>query len=264
MRLPLIITAALALSPLAGCKRKRVAVDRAPELPYPSCDGGDAGEGRLLASGHLRAGPLSVERNVVERFELRVRDCLRVMTVRQEWPLNTSDLEVVYDASLRPLRAWKRMALPGASTPPDIRRYELRAPEVYVTRRGPDGALTHERLRGGRPTVVLGPGRGLVTAWLQRARLPVGGRVRELALDARDLMESVRPVTLRREPDMVHPDYHRRVRVYTLYGRESVFADDDDVVIGDLAGMRPDALLRGFPAPPPVPSAGPLDTRSTP
>ncbi|MEZ4407305.1 MAG: hypothetical protein R3A52_12620 [Polyangiales bacterium] len=124
MRLSFIVLSlGFALAPLAGCKRKHVSVDRAPELPYPSCDGA-LGEGEVLARGHLRAGPLSVERNVVERFELRARDCLRVMTVRQEWPLNTSDLEVVYDAELRPLRAWKRMALPGASTPPDIRRYE--------------------------------------------------------------------------------------------------------------------------------------------
>ncbi len=31
----------------------------------------------------------------------------------------------------------------------------------------------------------------------------------------------------------------RTVRVYTFFGKETVFADDNDVVIGDLAGMRP-------------------------
>lgn len=156
------------------------------------------------------------------------------------------------------------MVLPGAHQRPDIRLYELRTPEVFITRRDPDGALTHERLRGGRPTVVLGPGRGLITAWLQRLRLPVGGRARELALDVRGLIETITPVALRRERDIVHPDFHRSVRVYTLYGRETVFADDNDVVIGDMAGLRPDTLLGHFPRPQAIPSVGPIDPRNTP
>jgi len=203
---------------------------------------------------------------VTERFDFVHRDCLRVLTVRQEWPLNISEVEVVYDAHLLPLRAWKRMSLPGAPDPAaveDIRAYELRTPEVGITRRSGRSPVRYERLRGGRPTVVLGPGRGLLTAWIQRAQLPVGGRSRELALDMRASLEVVRPVTLRREPDMIPPAFGRRVRVYTYYGRESVFADDNNVVVGDLAGMLPDALAQ-TPPPPVLSTPTPPDPVHTP
>ncbi len=235
-------------------------------MPYPGCGGAVLPEGEVLARGALRAGPNSVERLLSERFELRRRDCLHVLTAHQEWPLNVADIEVVFDGAMVPLRAWKRMALPGArprDPSPDIRRYELRGPEVVISRRVGTGPRTHEILRGGRPTAVLGPGRGLLTAWLRRARLSVGERTRELALDFRESIEVIRPVALRREADLFEPSYGRTVRVYTVYGRESVFADDDDVVIGDLAGLRPDALLRSA-RPPPLPLLGPPDPIGTP
>ncbi len=219
----------------------------------------------MIASGHLRSGPFSVEQLVDERFTLRRRDCVRTLTVRQEWPLNASDVEVVYDSDGVPLRAWKRMTLPGvraADGNADIRRYEMRTPEVTLTRRV-GGVRTYEVLRGARPTVVLGPGRGLLTAWIQRARLGVGGRIREVALDIREPLETVRPVTLRREADQYVSEYGRRLQVYTVYGRESVFTDDDGVVVGDVAGMRADAVLRS-PPPPPLPHYGAPDPVGTP
>lgn len=257
---------ALLAALLAGaCRRKHVPVGSVPQLRYPDCGRGPLPEGELLAEGHLRSGPFSVEQLITERFALRRRDCLHTVTVRQEWPLNVADLEVVYDSSWLPLRAWKRMTLPGvrrADGMADIRRYELRTPSITITRLH-YGVRSYEVLRGERPTVVLGPGRGLLTAWIRRAHLAVGGRVREVALDIREPIEAVRQVTLRREPDQRVAEYGRALRVYTVYGRESVFADERDVVVGDLAGLRQDAVLR-TPAPPALPRYGAPDPVHTP
>lgn len=250
----------------AGCRRKHVPVTSAVELTYPDCGRGPLPAGDVLASGHLRAGPTSLEPDVVERFEVRQRDCLYTFTTRQEWRLNLDDVEVVYDNELRPLRAWKRMTLPGsprADGNADIRRYELRTAEVVLTKRTPDGARTHEIIRGGRPSVVLGPGRGNLTMWIRRANLAVGAKVRELALDIREPIETLRSVTLRRDPDLFQPALGRTVRVYTVYGRESVFTDENNVVIGDLAGLRPASLVT-TPAPPAMPMFGTPDPVRTP
>jgi hypothetical protein len=53
------------------------------------------------------------------------------------------------------------------------------------------------------------------------------------------------------------------VRVYTIYGRESVFADESDAVLGDLAGLRPHEFA-GTPEPPPMPMYGTPDPVHTP
>ena len=128
---------------------------------------------------------------------------------------------------------------------------------MVITRRSAGEARSFELLRGARPTVVIGPGRGLLSVWIRRANLGVGERVRENALDMRELVERLRPVTLRREPDMTPAGVTRPVRGYTVYGRETVFTDERGVVLGDLGGMRPAALLRHLPpvVPLPVPSA---------
>lgn len=248
----------------AGCRRKHVPVARATELPYPACPAGPLPVGETLAEGSLRAAPNALEPDVTERFTLVRRDCLTVFTTRQDWHMNVSEVEVVFDARGVPLRAWKRMTIPGARDgAADIRRYELRTPEVVITRTAPDHPRGFELLRGGTPSAVIGPGRGLLTVWIQRAHLAVGQRVRETVLDMRELVEKIRPVTLRREPDMVHPDFGRRVRVYTVYGRETVFTDDNDVVIGDLGGLRPADRVPG-PAPAPLPVPDPADPVHTP
>ena len=176
-----------------ACKRRHVPVAAEPELGYPAC--GDAGEERtddaaVVARGHLRAGPLSQEKNVVERFELRRTTCGFMLRSRQEWPLAISDVEVHYDAGLTPLWVWKRMTIAGsrrADGDADTRRYELRTGDVFIKRRDAKGELTLEKLlAGGRVTApqgaqvgaVVGPGRGVITAWLKRERLAVGQKVR--------------------------------------------------------------------------------------
>ena len=261
---------------LSGCSRKHVPVDLVPELGYPAC--GDAGAdepGVLVAFGHLRSGPLSAEQNVAERFDLRRTSCGFTLRSRQEWPLSISDVEVRYDASLSPVWAWKRMTLAGsrrADGDAEVRRYELRTGEVFIKRRDARGQTSLERLlAGGRTTspagarvgVVIAPGRGGLTAWLRRARLPVGGRTQDLVLDFRAPVESLEVGALERQPDQVEPDYGRAVRVYTFFGREAVFADDQDTVIGDLAGMRPSDRLAS-PEPPAMPTFGGPDPVHTP
>ena len=53
-----------------------------------------------------------------------------------------------------------------------------------------------------------------------------------------------------------------RVRVYTVYGREPVFTDENDVVVGDLMGLRLASAVPGeipdpMPDPDPDPSVSP-------
>jgi len=271
------VALALALAlPVAGCKRRHVPVDASPELGYPACeDIGGRDAGTVVAQGHLRAGPLSQEKNVAESFELQRTACGYLLRSRQEWPLAISDVEVFYDAGLTPLWAWKRMTIAGsrrADGNADIRRYELRTGEVFIKRRDAEGRVTQEKLLpGGRMAApveahvgaVVGPGRGLITAWLKRAKLPVGGKVHELVLDFREMVEMLEIASLERNPDQFEPSLGRTVRVYTFFGRETVFADQDDVVIADLAGMRPSDSL-STPEPEPLPMYGAPDPRNTP
>lgn len=255
-----------------ACKRKHVAVEGAPELPYPACD---AGGEQVVAKGRLRAGPLSNEKNVVESFELRRTSCGYTFTSRQEWPLDISDVEVHYDSSLAPIWAWKRMTIAGAQRADgnaDIRRYEMRTGDVFILRRAPDGVTTSEKLlpggrigvpQGARVGAVVGPGRGVITAWLKRAKLPVHATTHDLVIDFREMIEKLEIARLERSEDQFEPSLGRKVRVYTFYGRETVFADEDDVVIGDLAGMRPSASLP-TPEPEPLPTYGGADPVHTP
>ncbi len=254
---------------VSGCRRKHVPVESIPELGYPVCadEGALDASTTLVAAGHIRSGPTSREQNVVERFELRKTSCGYTLRARQEWPLTISDLEVRYDADLAPRWAWKRMTLPGtarADGNADIRSYELRTGDVFIKRRDSHGQTTMEQLLpGGRMTVpsgarvgaVVGPGRGVMTAWIKRAKLSVGERSTELVLDFREMLESLEVAVLVRNPDQFEPAFNRMVRVYTFYGRETVFADDNDVVIGDLAGMRPSDSLT-TPEPDPLPDYG--------
>ena len=271
-----VAAAAMAAALLAGgCRRKHVPVDAVPELGYPSCAASDAGAGVVVARGRIRSGPYSNDKNVVEAFELARTPCGYAFSSRQEWPLDISDVRVVFDENLVPVWAWKRMTIAGSRRPDgnaDIRRYELRTGDVFIKRRDANGERTLEKLLpGGRGSpapgqrvgAVIGPGRGLVTAWLMRAHLPVGGKARELVLDFRGLLETLEMATLERMEDRFEPSLGHTVRVYTFYGRETVFADDHDVVVGDLAGMRPSASL-STPEPEPLPEYGGADPVNTP
>jgi hypothetical protein len=261
---------------LGGCKRKHVPVDAVPELGYPSCtDAGAEGPGAVVARGHIRSGPVSNDQDVVERFELLRTACGYTFRNRQEWPASTTDVEVRYDANLTPLWAWKRMTLAASPRPdgdPDVRRYDLRTGEVFIKRRDAQGAITLEHLLpGGRMTVpvgarvgaVIAPGRGIITVWLKRAKLRVGGKTDDLVLDFRAPIESLEIASLERNEDRFEPSLGKKVRVYTFFGQETVFADDDDVVIGDLAGMRPSDSL-STPEPAPLPTFGGADPVHTP
>ena len=264
------------IAALCGCRRKHVPVEAVPELGYPSCsDGGTADPGAVVAAGHIRSGPISNDKNVVERFELRRTSCGYTFLTRQEWPADISDVEVHYDANLTPLWAWKRMTLAASPRPDgnaDIRRYELRTGEVFIKRRDSEGSIALEHLLpGGRMTVpvgarvgaLIGPGRGILTVWLKRAKLKVGDRTDELVLDFRGMLESLEIASLARDRDRFEPSLGKTVRVYTFYGQETVFTDDDNVVIGDLAGMRPSDSM-STPEPAPLPTFGGADPVHTP
>jgi hypothetical protein len=251
-----VAAALLVVLALPACKHKHLPVDTVPELGYPACGDGGQDDGVEVARGRLRAGPASHEQNVVEQFSLRRTPCGYTFRSRQEWPLDISDVEIRYDDTLTPIWAWKRMTLAGskrADGDADIRRYELRTGDVFIKRRrDATGEVALERLLpGGRMKVpvgarvgaVLAPGRGAVTAWIRRSKLSVGGKVYDLVLDARPMVEKLELGSLERNPDEFEPSLGRSVRVYTFFGQESVFADDDDVVIGDLAGMRPSSVL---------------------
>ena len=247
-----------------------------PELPYPACGEGGADEaGTVVAKGHLRSGPLSTEKNVVEHFELRRTSCGYTFTSRQEWPLAIADVEARFDARLTPIWAWKRMTIAGskrADGNADTRRYEMRTGDVFIKHRDANGELTMQKLLpGGRAPIpegaklgaLVGPGRGIITAWSMREKLPVGAKSHELVLDFRDMLESLEEGALERQPDLFEPSLGRKVRAYTFFGKETVFADENDVVIGDLAGMRPSDTLT-TPEPEPLPMYGAPDPRNTP
>jgi hypothetical protein len=260
--------ALLLLLLLCGCdkfRRKHLPVDSVPDRGYPTCNGAVPPAGEVVGEGYLRSGPTHPDRTIVERFSVRRRECMWSAVIRQEWPLATADVEVLYDSALRPLRIWKRMSLPAAKHPEsefDIRRYDLRVEPVEAKRQHPDGKVDYELIKGGRPQAVIGPGRGLISMWIRKAHLAPGEKLREVIIDVRGELEMIEPVTLLREPDMVHPELGP-VRAYTFYGRETVFTDQNDIVIGDLAGLRPDARL-STPAPPAIPLFAPLDPVHTP
>lgn len=264
-----LLLACVMLIACAGCKkfkRAHLPVERVVERAYPSCPGApDAGKGVLLGQGHLRSGPTHPDPSVVERFEIRQRACLTVATVRQEWPLGTADVEVLYDGAGVPLRIWKRMTLPGIPDPmarADIRRYELRDDPVTIKRRLESGRVDFEQLLGGKPRVVIGPGRGLLSVWIRRAKLKEGEKTRELGIDIRAL-EKIEPITLQRERDIDDPALGGHLQVYTFFGRETVFTDAQGFVVGDLMGLRAHHLLESQP-PPPIPLFAPLDPIHTP
>jgi hypothetical protein len=267
----------LALSlPLAGCKRKHVPVTTEPELGYPACsDGGLDDPGTPVAEGHIRSGPNSNDQNVNERFALRRTACGYTFRSRQEWPLDITDVEVRYDANLTPFWAWKRMTMassPRSDGNAEFRRYELRTGDVFIKKRDAMQAVTLEQLlpggrmkapEGVRVGAVIGPGRGVLTVWIKRARLRQGEKTDELVLDFRNMVEALEIASLEREPDQYEPSLGKNVRVYTFYGQDTIFADENDVVIGDLAGMRPSDSL-ATPEPAPLPTYGGPDPAHAP
>ncbi len=233
-------------------------------IAYPTCDGKSLEAGQLLYEGAMRAGPTMLDQAVVERYRFEDKGCVIVATMRQEWPAGTADVEVIYDKNYRPLRAWKRMTLPSRRDPEkeaEITLYELRSDPPTIVHRNRKGQLSYFILRGERPTAVVGPGRGLLSAWIQKARLDVGDKSREHVLDFRGL-EKIDEITIRRDPPRAVEDLGD-FAVYTVFGRESVFADDAGWVIGDLRGMLPmDAV--DSPMPPVIPLYGKPDPVTTP
>ncbi len=257
--LPLVL-----LCLLLGCESclKRKPVASVPRLAYPSCGDGDLPAPEVLSSGVLRSGPEMREQGVVERYTLAQRGCLRIFSVRQEWPRQITDVEVVYDAQYRPLRAWKRMAVPGfEESTEDIRLYEFRGEHPTMIRRSPDGEESY-RFEAGEPVALVGPGRALIGAWIRRAGLEVGEVARGPVFDFRGLIERVEDGQLRRDADR-QDEVLGGVRVFTFYGRETVFADESGDVVGDLAGLL-EASHVDSPLPPSIPSPTPADPHGTP
>lgn len=245
---------------------KRQPRDSVESLPYPTCpDGSDAGVGETLAEGILRAGPVHATAGLIERYRVFRRGCHIVATVRQEWSRQIDDVEVVFDLDYRPIRAWKRMSIPsenGSSPLVDIRSYELRTLPVSMTGRvGRDLRHWIFKMRE-RPIAVVGPGRGLLTAWIRAQDLAVDASVAGPVLDFREAQERVDRIALRRERDQDLPGVGR-VRAYTVYGRETVFTDATGAVVGDLAGLRPAAVIGGD-VPAPMPTDGEPDPIGTP
>lgn len=248
---------------LSACvEMPRDAVASLPDRGYPSCPAGAANVVADSVERSLRAGPVMTEQTVVESFSFGPRGCHLVYTGREDWAMGAEDLEIVYDAERRPIRAYIRQTAPGpqpARERTDVRVFDFRGEHVELTRRPLGGDLERLRYRAPTPGVILATGRGALTAWIQRAHLDVGGRLREPVLDVRERVEVVRDVTLRREPDR-DDALIGHVRVYTVYGREPVYTDEHDVVIGDMMGLVPASLVTR-PRDPPVATDGPPSPR---
>ena len=231
-----------------------------PEIPYVVEEPGE-----LELERTLRSGPDMLRRDVVEHFETRSAGAHQLALVRQESPSGTADVHVVYDAHGLPIRVWRRFTTPSSDDPVgrvDLRVYALGGDEVRLARLNPDGSREGAGIPGPRPRVVIGPGRGLLSVWIQRAHLEVGGRLRESALDVTEPLAVLRDVTLIRHEGR-EVEGLGLVRVYTIYGREPVFTDEDDVIVGDLLGLREASTVAG-PLPDPMPDPGPFDPRILP
>lgn len=219
-----------------------------------------------LTEQRLRSGSDDTRETIAERYRIEKRGCHYVMTVRQEWAKQIADVELIYDEGMLPLRAWVRLTAPSSMRPDgqaEFKRYELRTPQVTIKRRDAAGQVELEELRfGQKPAALIGPGRGAISIWLKRAKLEPGQKTSEIALDIRGV-EKLAPVTLLRQPDQYVEALGRTVRVYTFLGRETVFANENDDVIGDLAGLVTEDRATS-PAPPPMPTFQPLDPVGTP
>jgi hypothetical protein len=259
----MMITAGMfLLGSVVGCKRKHVPAESVPELGYPSCAGSAT---KAITEKKMFSGPNDMRQPIVESYHIEDRGCMFAIKVRQEWPKQISDIEVLFDKSWLPLRVWRRYTIPGSSEKnghAEIKRLELRTPEVTIKHKSAKNEIAYEVLKGGKPVAVIGPGRGLLTAWIQRSHLQPGQKVRELVLDFRAI-EVIRPVTLARMPDRFEKSLKRKVRVYTIYGREAVFADENDHVLGDLQGMTLVSVYN-IPLPPPMSTFEPIDPVHTP
>jgi hypothetical protein len=219
----------------------------------------------LLAKGDMRSGSNDTRSTVVEHFRIEQRDCLTVATIRQEWPHQIADVEAIFDAQGLPLRVWRRWTNPLSKRPDgnaDLKRFDFRTPVISAKHRADTGIVDFEHIHGPRPKALIGSGHGLLTLWIQRAKLEVGQKLREPAFDFRGV-EVSKDVTLFRHPDKDEPTLGRKVRVYTIYGREGVFTDENNVVIGDVAGMVP-FDQSPMPMPRPMPSFEPADPVGTP
>lgn len=258
-----LLIAAAALVALPACKRQHFAVEQVPDLPYPTCPAGVDMAPQPVAEHRLRSGSFDTRQSIVERYRIEKRGCMYAVVTRQEWPVQIADVEVLYTEALEPIRIWRRLTIPGSRRPDgnaDIKRFDFRTPEITTKQRDDKGVVTSEILRGpGAPKALVGPGRGMLSMWLRRAKLSPGQKVREPVLDFRGI-EKISPMTLQRLPDQQLDWYGGKARVYTFLGREAIFADENDNVIGDLAGLvldekAPTAAPRPMPqfeAPDPV------------
>lgn len=264
-----LLAVAAALAVFAGCHLKREPVSSVPHLAYPDCGHGPldlslpgetVGEGELYGGEELRSQP------IVERFGIVRRDCLVIGTARVERPYQLIDLEIVWDAHGKPLRVWRRITVPGSRNrdgDPDITLYELRTHDVTITHRAPDGTRDYARVRGRPVGAVITESRGLLSPWLAHADILPGESSHARTLDTGLATVVENEALLARSPDLDRPAIGRRVRVYKVYGRDAVFTDDHDVVVGDLAGLVP--ASRGGRRPfPPMPMYGGADPVGTP
>ncbi len=243
-RVSAVLAMLASLVALGACQPKHIEVGAEPELDYPDCAALDVDA--ALPAGALTLGALQgtegmIEKGLVERFELRKMSCGHRYRGTLKWGGGHTEVELVYDSQWKPLRAWRRISQPGprGSEKVDVRRYELRSPEPRIRMVTMEGVLAFEHLRGKFPQVLVAPSRGSLIPWVRAARLEQGQKTREPALDLREPLEKMRDVTLKREADRYQAEFGRNVRVYTLYGREAYFFDDENRLLGDMAGMRP-------------------------
>lgn len=206
--------------------------------PEPTCDGQPLVEGEVLAEGTLEDGPIMQE-DVTETFVIRNHDCVNSIEVEQRWARQITQVRALFDDTWNPIWMRKVMWVPGEeASSRNERIYEFRNTPATMTEVETGGEVTHRYFRRGQPTRLVGPGRALFAAWIRAADLEVGQSAQEVTLDTRELFEEVDEVAIRRDADRFEESLGRTVRVYTFFGRESVFTDENGVVIGDLAGLR--------------------------
>lgn len=233
--------AGLVLAFLAGACSflSKEEVDSVPTQEYPAWASALlADDTSIVARATLRGRQGAIESSTVEQMVLREGPQGSVARVRVDRPLQRITYDAVYDAAGKPLRFWRRVSVPGVLPARiDVRLFELRTQPIAISHRDPDGARDFAQMRRNEsPIALIGEAFSLLTPWIRHANLAVGGVVRGRSLDT-DKGGVMRNAALRRSEDMNMPEHGGRVRVYRVYGRDVVFANDQNIVVGSLSGF---------------------------
>lgn len=166
-----------------------------------------------------------------EVFSSLRSDCLTVYDSKHEWNLGKNHNRLWVDDKGQPLLLKKEV---WVGKKPEEKFFQWNTKLAALMLKMNQDFF---RFKGELPLRVLTVGRYLLSAWIEAANLPVGGKERARVLDAREPFEKIKFITLMRKEDRQDSGLGR-VRVYTIFGREPIYTNAQNHVVGDMWGMR--------------------------